>query len=87
MAKRLAEDSAISVAVVEAGSFYEFGSGNTSQVPAYNLAYATPLTNPPSLVDWNLMTTAQTVRSTGRSSYSFIYSVSARANAMAPSRH
>ena len=52
-AHRLAEDSKYSVAIVEAGSFYELTNSNFSQVPALaaNFVGADPrLKNP--LVDW-----------------------------------
>ena len=35
IARRLAANSSISVAVIEAGDFYEFANGNRSEVPAY----------------------------------------------------
>ena len=37
VASRLAENSSLSVAVVEAGTFSETSNGNNSQVPAYSL--------------------------------------------------
>lgn len=62
VAYRLAENGAKSVAVVEAGGFYEVESGNLSVVPAYNQEYdyVTPdyqWYNP--LVDWGFMTAPQ----------------------------
>lgn len=33
MAKRLAEDKRFTVAVVEAGDFYQFANGNNTQIP------------------------------------------------------
>ncbi|EOD47393.1 putative gmc oxidoreductase protein [Neofusicoccum parvum UCRNP2] len=36
VAARLAEDPTVSVAVVEAGGFYEFSNGNLSQIPFYS---------------------------------------------------
>lgn len=36
MAARLTEDSSATVAVVEAGNFYELSNGNWSQVPYYS---------------------------------------------------
>lgn len=62
LATRLAEDPSISVAVVEAGGFYEADDGNISQVPAYDIFYAgtgANTTNP--LVDWGFLTTPQAV--------------------------
>ena len=62
LATRLAENPSISVAVVEAGGFYEADDGNISQVPAYDIFYAgtgANTTNP--LVDWGFLTTPQAV--------------------------
>lgn len=39
VASRLAESGLYTVAVVEAGGFYEIENGNTSVVPAYSLPY------------------------------------------------
>lgn len=53
IASRLAQNTSNTVAVVEAGSFYELTNGNLSQVPAYGAFFvgADPaLKNP--LVDW-----------------------------------
>jgi len=62
MAARLAEDPSISVAVIEAGGFYEIENGNTSQVPGLNGAYddqtpASQWANP--LTDWGFLTVPQ----------------------------
>ena len=57
VAKRLAENHALSVAVIEAGGFYELDSGNFSQIPAYESLY---LNAPPS-IDWGIYTTHQPV--------------------------
>lgn len=35
VARRLAANSSVTVAVIEAGDFYEFSNGNLSQIPAY----------------------------------------------------
>ena len=35
MARRLAANSSITIAVVEAGGFYEFDNGNYSEIPAF----------------------------------------------------
>ena len=35
VARRLAAEQSVSVAVIEAGDFYEFGNGNLSEIPAY----------------------------------------------------
>jgi choline dehydrogenase len=60
VAMRLAEDNTHTVAVVEAGGFYQIEAGNKSVVPAYNAEFQTlndPLANP--LVDWGFVTTPQ----------------------------
>jgi hypothetical protein len=57
VALRLAESNDVSVAVIEAGSFYEIDSGNFSQITAYESLY---LNAPPSM-DWGIYTTPQTV--------------------------
>ena len=62
LATRLAENPSISVAVVEAGGFYEADDGNISVVPAYDIFYAgtgANTTNP--LVDWGFLTVPQAV--------------------------
>lgn len=63
IATRLAEDSSNLVAVVEAGSFYEIGNGNLSQIPVFGPAFSgkSPQDIAP-LVDWAFLTTPQTVR-------------------------
>ena len=63
MATRLASDPNISVAVVEAGGFYEVDNGNRSVVPGYANFYtgADPNNYQP-LVDWGFVTVPQTVR-------------------------
>ena len=61
VAAALASNSNLSIAVIEAGGFYE-DAGNTSVVPAYAPVFAgtSPLdTNP--LVDWGFNTIPQTV--------------------------
>jgi choline dehydrogenase len=62
VAYRLAEDGTNTVAIVEAGGFYEKENGNTSVVPAYNQEYnhVTPDSrwNAP-LVDWGFLTEPQ----------------------------
>ena len=62
IATRLAEDPAISVAVVEAGGFYETDNGNRSVVPGYGNFYtgADPNNYQP-LVDWGFVTEPQEV--------------------------
>lgn len=62
VASRLAQDSSISVAVIEAGGFYQADDGNTSVVPGYSGAYTETDpkdTNP--LVDWGFVTVPQVV--------------------------
>ncbi len=58
VAARLAENRELSVAVVEAGSFYEItGAGNQTQIPAYESLY---LSAPPT-IEWETFTTPQMV--------------------------
>lgn len=62
IAYRLAENGTTSVAVIEAGGFYEIENGNISVVPAYNQEYN--YIDPGSqwdapLVDWGFLTTPQ----------------------------
>ncbi|KAK8115744.1 hypothetical protein PG984_012246, partial [Apiospora sp. TS-2023a] len=61
VARRLAEDARYSVAVVNAGDFYEFANGNNTQVPAYAAAFtgSNPVSKNPAL-DWYQYTTNQT---------------------------
>lgn len=62
VAYRLAEDGSKSVAVVEAGGFYEVENGNTSTVPAYNTIYANYAPSSAKstpLVDWGFITAPQ----------------------------
>lgn len=60
IAARLAENHAITVAVIEAGGFYEADSGNISVVPGYSTLYAgtDPKDTDPK-IDWNFVTTPQ----------------------------
>ncbi|PWY66518.1 alcohol oxidase [Aspergillus sclerotioniger CBS 115572] len=60
LATRLAEQQAGSVAVVEAGGFYEIDNGNLSQVPASTNQFTgrSPTDWQP-LIDWGTMTTPQ----------------------------
>lgn len=62
VAYRLAENGTKTVAVVEAGGFYQVENGNTSSVPAYCVEYGA--FDPSSvkefpLVDWGFLTTPQ----------------------------
>lgn len=61
IASRLAEGSR-SVAVIEAGSFYEISNSNYSQVPLYAAAFTakSPFQESPQ-VDWGFTTTPQVV--------------------------
>lgn len=62
IAYRLAEDGNKTVALVEAGGFYEVESGNLSTVPSYCLQYAAyqpSSVNATPLVDWGFLTTPQ----------------------------
>ena len=62
MAERLAENPNVSVAVVEAGSFYELSNGNISQIPQKSPYFSTP--EPTDIqpgVDWGLVTLPQPV--------------------------
>lgn len=58
LATRLAENSSNTVAVIEAGGFYETDNGNLTSVPGYSFLNLIP--NP--LVDWEVMTQPQAVR-------------------------
>lgn len=60
MANRLAKNKNLSVAVIEAGGFYEVDAGNFSQIPAYESLYG----NAPAAIDWGIYTTPQPVRLT-----------------------
>lgn len=63
IAARLTEDPNLSVAVVEAGGFYELDNGNVSQIPAYSgrNGGADPSQIQPA-IDWGIVSTPQTVR-------------------------
>lgn len=63
IATRLAQQQAGSVAVVEAGSFYETGNGNRSQVPFFDHYYISKAKDDwQPAVDWGYMTSPQKVR-------------------------
>lgn len=65
VAARLAQDGTKSVAVIEAGSFYEIDNGNLSQVPLFGPAGSgKSIFDVPPLVDWGFVTTPQPVRKT-----------------------
>lgn len=60
IASRLAENRTVSVAVIEAGGFYEFDNGNYSVVPGYSSYYTgTDPTDYQPLVDWGFSTQPQ----------------------------
>ena len=62
LAKRLAENNSVTVAVIEAGDFYEFSNGNFSEIPAYAAEFtgSYPLLKNP-LLDWYQYTERQAV--------------------------
>ena len=62
VATRLAQETNASVAVIEAGSFYEISNTNYSQIPYYSEQFvgADPDDWQP-LIDWGLVTTPQAV--------------------------
>ena len=64
VARRLAADTSTTVAVVEAGDFYEFSNGNLSEIPAYASDFTgnNPTQKNPYL-DWYQYTEPQPVRS------------------------
>jgi len=59
VAARLSENSSISVAVIEAGTFYEIANGNLSQIPAYDTYWSGKDSDNVSPVDWGFVTTPQ----------------------------
>ena len=62
MATRLAEDSSISVAVVEAGGFYELDDKNISLIPGEATLYTgSDINDTQPLVDWGFATVPQAV--------------------------
>jgi choline dehydrogenase len=62
LANRLAENNSISVAVIEAGTFYELSNGNLSEIPAMDVNYMgkDPHDWQPG-VDWGFITAPQRV--------------------------
>lgn len=62
IAGRLAENASVSVAVIEAGSFYEISNGNLSQIPASDIEYIGKARNDwqPG-IDWGFITAPQRV--------------------------
>ena len=62
IATRLVEQKAGTVAVVEAGNFYEISNGNLSQVPGYDSAFTgKALRDWQPMIDWGYITTPQKV--------------------------
>jgi len=61
IAARLAQDRNLTVAVIEAGSFYEIENGNISQIPAYDTRGAGKAHNDTNRVDWGFTTAPQQV--------------------------
>lgn len=62
LATRLSEQQAGSVAVIEAGGFYEIDNGNISQIPAMDGRYTgTEKDDWHPLIDWGYITTPQAV--------------------------
>ncbi|XXG95739.1 hypothetical protein Hte_002009 [Hypoxylon texense] len=60
LATRLVEQNAGTVAVIEAGTFYEIGNSNVSQVPALDTAFSGKGARDwQPLIDWGYMTTPQ----------------------------
>lgn len=57
IAARLAEDPDVTVAVVEAGGFYQINNGNRSVVPGYSVFNFDILSAP--VTDWGILSTAQ----------------------------
>ena len=57
--KRLSENPNLSIAIVEAGNFYEYDNGNVSQIPAFHTVNANSAPDPAniqSLIDWGFIT-------------------------------
>ncbi|KAL8710651.1 MAG: hypothetical protein Q9220_004875 [cf. Caloplaca sp. 1 TL-2023] len=62
VAERLSEDPSISVAVIEAGGFYELDNGNVSQIPAFYSKNFNQTDSPDTiqpLIDWAYITEPQ----------------------------
>ena len=61
LARRLAADTSITVALVEAGGLYELDNGNFSQIPADASYFVGPPPPKNPLVDWYQFTEPQPV--------------------------
>jgi choline dehydrogenase len=62
VAKRLSEDPSLSIAVIEAGNFYELSNGNYSQIPFYYPRFQTGnLSDIQPAVDWEIIDLPQPV--------------------------
>jgi choline dehydrogenase len=63
MAARLAQNGTFSVAVIEAGSFYQLTNGNGSVIPGLAITQhtGTDPSNKQPLIDWDFVTTPQAV--------------------------
>ena len=64
VAKRLSETPGVSVAVVEAGDFYEYDNNNISEIPAYHTVNSNAAPDPANiqpLIDWGIITAPQSV--------------------------
>lgn len=64
LADRLTANGSLTVAVIEAGSFYEISNSNLSQIPAFDFFSSGPATTGfNTLIDWGIFTTPQTRKS------------------------
>ena len=61
IAARLAENSSNTVAVIEAGGFYEVDAGNAAVIPGNAVLYTGANPNDTEKIDWGLVTTPQAV--------------------------
>lgn len=61
IANRLIEDPKVTVAVIEAGDFYEKLTGNASEIPANDILYNGKSPEDTGPVDWDFVTTPQAV--------------------------
>jgi len=63
IATRLAQNGTFSVAIIEAGSFYELTNGNGSVIPGSSITQytGTDPTDRSALIDWDFVTTPQAV--------------------------